>query len=505
MMTKHRIPALPTLSQLLEGIVNVSPAVDMHIAAIHLDSRKVQSASLFLAIEGLHVSGSRYIQDAIARGAVAILVEASSEFHNVAVRVPVFQVMDLQAKVGLIASRFYGDPSADLFITGITGTNGKTSIAYYLAQAFSDNGTQAVGSIGTLGYGEFGNLVATANTTPDAITIQQQLSQFRARKIHDVVMEVSSHALEQCRVNNVLFNTAVFSNLSRDHLDYHREMSSYGEAKKKLFMMPGLRNAVINMDDSLGAAFIKELDGQIDTFSYGLVDNVREKTKPRPLIEAVIARQEINSLQLQINSPWGSGELISRLSGRFNAYNLLAALTVLCLREIPFEIALEKLSVVRGVPGRMEYFGTAESARIFVDYSHTPDALQQALMSLREKCTGKLVCVFGCGGDRDKGKRPEMGKVAETYADCVILTSDNPRTESPESIIGDIQSGMSGLVPVVIHSDRAIAIHDAISSASKEDIVLIAGKGHETYQEIMSKKLPFSDRQLVRNLLEKTA
>jgi len=505
MMTRHNMPALPTLSHLLEGIVNVSPSVDMHIAAINLDSRKVQSASLFLAIEGLHVSGSRYIHDAITRGAIAILVDASSGFNGTLVSVPVFQVRDLQKKVGLIASRFYGDPSTDLFVTGITGTNGKTSIAYYLAQAFSDNGSQAVGSIGTLGYGEFGNLVATDNTTPDAITIQEQMSRFCIRKIHDVVMEVSSHALEQCRVNNVLFNTAVFSNLSRDHLDYHHDMASYGEAKKKLFTMPGLRHAVINQDDHFGASLIKELDRRLELVSYGLVDNLRRESRPRALLEAVIVRQEINSLQLQINSPWGRGELISRLSGRFNAYNLLAALAVLCLRDVPLDTALEKLSTVRGVPGRMEYFGTAESARIFVDYSHTPDALQQALKSLREKCTGKLVCVFGCGGDRDKGKRPEMGKVAESCADSVILTSDNPRSESPENIINDILAGMTGLVPVVIQIDRATAIRDAINSAGNQDVVLIAGKGHETYQEIMSRKLPFSDRQLVRNLLEQSA
>lgn len=504
MMAKRSIIERPTLAFLLEGIASINPSV-VPVAGIRIDSRRVAPADLFIAVEGMHTSGTKFIHDAIARGALAVLVDAKSGVESASVPVPVYQVTDLPSKIGLIASRFYGNPSKDLDITGITGTNGKTSIAFYLSQALSDGGTQPAGFIGTLGYGEFGKLVASANTTPDAITIQQLLSRFRSKGVRNIVMEVSSHALEQGRVNNTIFNTAVFTNLSRDHLDYHGEMSRYAGAKKKLFMMAGLTNAVINSDDTFGQMLIKEFDKQLNVVSYGLADNKQGDSSPRPTIEAELRKQEINSLFLQISSPWGTGQLQTRLSGRFNAYNLLATLAVLCLRGIPFDSALHTLSGVQGVPGRMEFFGHAGTVRIFVDYAHTPDALKQALMSLREQCSGKLVCVFGCGGDRDQGKRPEMGRVAEIWSDRVILTSDNPRSESPEKIIEDILAGMTGTIPVEVQADRALAIRTAIATSSKEDIVLIAGKGHETYQEIMSHKLPFSDRQLVRNLLEKSA
>ncbi len=505
MMARRSIIDMPTLAFLLEGMATKNPSVDLPVAAIRIDSRMVEPADLFIAVEGMHTSGTKFIHAAIARGAVAVLVDAKSRFESSSVPIPVFQVTDLPSKIGLIASRFYGNPSKDLNITGITGTNGKTSIAYYLAQAFSRGGAQPVGIIGTLGYGEFGKLVASANTTPDAITIQQLLCSFCSKHIRDVVMEVSSHGLAQGRVNNIIFSTAVFTNLSRDHLDYHGDMSRYAGEKRRLFMMAGLKNAVINSDDTFGQVLIKEFDKQLNIVSYGLADHPQRDNRSRQTIEAVLRKQQINSLLLDINSPWGSGQLQTRLSGRFNAYNLLAALAVLCLRDIPFDAALHRLSSVQGVPGRMEFFGHVDSPRIFVDYAHTPDALKQALMSLREQCSGKLVCVFGCGGDRDQGKRPEMGRIAEICSDRVILTSDNPRTESPEKIIQDILAGMSGAVPVEVQTDRALAIRTAIITSSNEDTVLIAGKGHETYQEVMSKKLPFSDRQLVRNLLEQSA
>ena len=504
MMAEHSVIRLPTLAILLEDIVDVKPSVDMPVAAVRLDSRLVELSDLFIAHEGTQTSGTRFIHDAIAKGASAILVDAKSGIAEASVPIPVYSVSNLSAKTGLIASRFYDNPSKDLYVSGITGTNGKTSIAYYLAQALSESGTQPVGSIGTLGYGVFPDLQASANTTPDAITIQRLLSEFRSRRIRDVVMEVSSHALEQGRANNILFHTAVFSNLSRDHLDYHGDMSRYAGAKRKLLLSDGLANAVINFDDEFGQQLIKDLTGQLNVISYGLADSVRRTNAPRPFIEAVIKKQEFNSLLMGINSPWGSGELQARLTGRFNAYNLLAALGVLYLRGMTFDSAVHKLSSVQAVPGRMEFFGRPDTARIFVDYSHTPDALQQALKSLREQCSGRLLCVFGCGGDRDQGKRPEMGRIAETGADHVILTSDNPRSEKPEKIIEDILDGMTGSTSIEIQPDRALAIRAAITGSGKEDIVLIAGKGHETYQEIMATKLPFSDRQLVRSLLEQS-
>jgi UDP-N-acetylmuramoyl-L-alanyl-D-glutamate--2,6-diaminopimelate ligase len=416
-------------------------------------------------------------------------------------RVPVIPIDKLKSRLGLMASRYYRDPSQDLNIIGITGTNGKTSIAYYLAQLFSKADSGQVGSIGTLGAGVFGQLQPGINTTPDVFIINELLSDFRAKQIHHVVMEVSSHGLEQGRVDNIQFETAVFTNLSRDHLDYHGDMVAYGEAKRKLFTSPGLKNAVINIDDEYGSRLFSELHNRINSISYGIVAH-SSNASVKPEVNAEILVQDINSLSLNINSPWGSSEVILPLSGEFNAYNILACLAVLCLHDMQFDNVLESLRGLKPVPGRMEAFVKEGYPGIFVDYSHTPDALKHALSYLKDHCNGRLVCVFGCGGDRDKGKRPVMGAAAEQYADLVYLTSDNPRNEPPEQIIDDIRKGMKGLVPIVIEQDRTMAITEAINSAKPEDIILVAGKGHETYQEIGNKRLPFSDRQLVRNLLE---
>lgn len=497
MMAERSTSGLPMLSMLLEGVLDKKLVADIPVSGIRLDSRQVQPGDLFIAVNGTNTSGSEFIDDAIRHGAAAILVDTSAKPVASGV-IPLYRVNNLQSIIGLIASRYYGHPSEDLYVTGITGTNGKTSVAWYLGQTLSGASNVPVGSIGTLGYGEFGKLVPANNTTPDAVTVQELLNRFRARRVRDVVMEVSSHALEQGRINNLLFRTAVFTNLTRDHLDYHGDMSAYAAAKKKLFMSAGLENAIINVDDEFGSQLINEFSGTLNIISYGLADNT---ARPRPDVEAILKEQTLASLVLDVSTPWGTGELLANLSGRFNAYNLMATLVVLCLRGIPFTTVLESLSTLRGVPGRMEYFRNKTSPAIFVDYAHTPDALQQALVSLRDQCKGKLICVFGCGGNRDQGKRPQMGHVAETWADRIILTNDNPRSESPEAIIHDIQSGMSGMVPVEIMTDRALAIQAAISNASSEDIVLLAGKGHETYQEIGTTRSPFSDRQMVRNLL----
>lgn len=504
MMARHTSSDMPSLTTLLAGISDVPAAADRQISGMELDSRRIRPGSLFVALEGSRTSGARFMHEAIANGAAAILVDSSIKLEPLFLPVPVCRVPDLQAKTGLIASRFYSHPSHDLRVTGITGTNGKTSIAWYLGQTLSADSSNAVGIIGTLGFGVFGELTASANTTPDAITVQRILDQFRSSHVREVAMEVSSHALDQGRVNGVLFDAAVFTNLSRDHLDYHPDMAAYANAKKKLFQSAGLQQAVINADDEFGARLIAEFSGQVNTVSYGLYDSVNVRQVPA-MVEGRVKRQDINALLLEINSPWGSGELLSHLTGKFNAWNLLATLSVLCLHNVPFESALERLSRVQGVPGRMEYFGNANTPAIIVDYSHTPDALEQALNSLRGHCRGKLVCVFGCGGDRDRGKRPQMGRIAETGADRVILTSDNPRSELPDDIIDDIKKGMSGLVPVEVYTDRELAIITAITTSALEDVVLIAGKGHETWQEVSGIKLNFSDRDMVRTLLEQTS
>lgn len=487
----------PALGYLLEGLADAGAYAAVPVAGIRIDSRRVQPGDLFIALQGRHTSGANFIDEAARRGAIAIL---GSGLQQDSIPIPVFNVSDLRFATGLIASRFFGEPSRHMNIVGITGTNGKTSVAYYLAQSLTAN-DRLVGVIGTLGYGVINNLKPAANTTPDVVTINELLAGFLSAGIFDAVMEVSSHALDQGRVSHVQFATAVFTNLSRDHLDYHTDLRAYGLAKKRLFSSPGLKAAVINTDDDLGRELAQELTGRLQLVSYGIVDRLNASGK-NPAVTAVIKEQGLNNLLLDVRSPWGQGELRAGLAGRFNAYNLLATLSVLCLHGLSFDAAVAALSRVRAVPGRMEYFGGKGTARIFVDYAHTPDALQQVLRTLRSLCTGRLICVFGCGGDRDRGKRPEMGRIAEQYADQVIVTSDNPRTEPPEKIIEDILAGMDKKIPIEIQPDRALAIQSVVLAAEPSDVVLIAGKGHETYQEIGTQRLPFSDRQLVRNLLE---
>jgi UDP-N-acetylmuramoyl-L-alanyl-D-glutamate--2,6-diaminopimelate ligase len=501
MMAIQTTTNLPSLKGLLQGLVSDSESFDIPVSGISTDSRKVNNGDVFIALDGSRTSGKVFVQEAVDKGATAILLESLPDNLDIKPDVPLIIVKGLKSNLGLLASRVYHDPSREIKIIGITGTNGKTSIAYYLAQLFSVFDKDHVGSIGTIGAGVFGKLQPKGNTTPDIISINELLNEFREKKIKHVVMEVSSHGLDQGRVDNIRFETAVFTNLSRDHLDYHGDMHIYGEAKKKLFTSPELKNAVINIDDEFGNRLFSDIHKQVNTISYG-IDGHSGKSGVKADVYAEIIKQGINSLTLKIHSPWGNSELTVPLTSRFNAYNILACVAVMSLHGMSFHKLIENLSGLVAVPGRMEAFIKEGNPGIFVDYSHTPDALMQALISLREYCDGQLICVFGCGGDRDKGKRSLMGSVAELYADQVYLTSDNPRTEPPDQILKDIRNGMKGLVPVELQPDRTIAISNAFKSANPDDIILIAGKGHETYQEIGHSKLPFSDRQLVRNLLE---
>jgi UDP-N-acetylmuramoyl-L-alanyl-D-glutamate--2,6-diaminopimelate ligase len=474
----------------------------VNVRSLRIDSREVKQGDLFIALGGHRLKGSDFIPDAVKNGAAAILVEKDNVDPGKPVSIPAVAVSDLQSKLGLIASRFYLDPSHDLIITGITGTNGKTSVAYFLAEVMADRFRQKIGSIGTLGYGVFGSLKPCLNTTPDVITINSILDDFRTRNIKRVVMEVSSHGLEQGRVNNINFDTAVFTNLSRDHLDYHQDMSAYAEAKKKLFLISGLKHAVINTDDVFGARLAEDIVKKTDVIRYGLTDGRTDKTGSIPDVSATIKHQELDSMTLDISSPWGGSELTVSLSGRFNAYNVLACLGVLCSQGLVFEDVIHSLAGIHGVPGRMECFTGPGLANVFVDYAHTPDALEQALSVIRPQCRGSLVCVFGCGGDRDKGKRPEMGSIASRYSDRIVLTNDNPRSELPGDIINDIRAGIPESSVIEVQFDRSLAIRNAIRSSGPDDCVLIAGKGHETYQEIGTVRSPFSDRQQVRNIME---
>ncbi len=483
------------LSRLLAGDAALPLRHDTVITGISLDSRNVQPGDLFLALPGSQTDGCEFISAAIEKGAVAVLRESPAGANiEIRQRIPVIPLSGLRQRAGIIAARFYGEPSAAMQVVGITGTNGKTSCSYFLAQALGD--ATPAGVIGTLGSGLFGELREGCNTTPDPVTLQSLLAQFRDKRVRHAVMEVSSHALEQGRVQGVCFDTAVFTNLSRDHLDYHGDMASYGAAKRKLFTMPGLRRAVINADDEFGRELLGSLPDGITVCSYTL--------EGRSAAAAMVAGTELhlgtNGLRMKLHTPWGRSEIKSPLLGRFNASNLLAALTTLLMLEVPLDQAVDRLSRLAPVPGRMESFGGEGTPLVVVDYAHTPEALEQVLIALREHGE-QLWCVFGCGGDRDRGKRPLMGAVAGKYADHVMITDDNPRSENSEVIVTEILAGISGSGDVAVCHERAGAITAVVQQASARDVVLVAGKGHEQFQQIGDLKRPFSDRDVVQRAL----
>lgn len=491
-----------TLSYLLEGLADFPSDIDCEITGLCLDSRQAGAGDLFLACRGQKTHGARYIEDAINAGVAVVAIESGAMEQPVDFDIPIVTIDKLGDKAGFIAARFYGKPSEHLDVVGITGTNGKTSVSHFIAQALSVDEKQKAGLVGTLGYGLYGQLQSTKNTTPDPVTLQRVLAEMRQQGASTAVMEVSSHGLEQGRTNGVNFNIGVFTNLSRDHLDYHRDMNAYAEAKKSLFFSPELNYAVINTDDEYGKKLAVELGDHLHVIRYGLEKSDSVDTgSGGSFVSAVIRKNNVDYLELDIKSPWGKGQLELRAGGEFNAYNALASLAVLCLLKIPFEQALTGLSGITPIPGRMESFTADGMPHVIVDYAHTPDALEKALIALRNQCRGRLHCVFGCGGNRDREKRPQMGRFAEKYADRIIVTNDNPRTEDPQIIIDDILSGIKQHDAVVVKPERSEAISFAIESANESDIVLVAGKGHETYQEMSGQRYPFSDRQLVRNLL----
>jgi UDP-N-acetylmuramoyl-L-alanyl-D-glutamate--2,6-diaminopimelate ligase len=481
------------LSELLRGIADVAASDDREISALEVDSRRVRPGALFCALPGVQADGRRFMAAAAQAGAAAIVYEANGvDIPRLAV--PAIGVDRLRSRIGTVADRFYGSPSHRLVVIGVTGTNGKTTCTQLLAQALDASpGRCAV--IGTLGYGYPGALNESLHTTPDAITLQRLLSEYAAAGARYISMEVSSHALEQGRVNAVAFDVAVFTNLTRDHLDYHGDMHAYGASKARLFDMPGLRHAVINADDALGRELIARVSPRIPTLSYGLANGE---------IRAEDLELTHDGMRLTVVTPQGRVALESSLFGRFNAANLLAVFATLVALGFDLAEAAARLRHAHPVPGRVERFGHRPGTPlVVVDYAHTPDALEQVLRALREHGPRRLWCVFGCGGNRDRGKRPQMGRIAETLADVVVLTDDNPRHEPPEAIIDEIRAGMRTRPRVT--RDRKAAIALAVAEAGAEDIVLVAGKGHEDYQQFGDTRIPYSDRQVVRELLGEAA
>ena len=492
------------LSDLLDGSGDVSVHQDREITHITLDSRQVGSGSAFFACAGTRQHGLDYLQQAIERGAAAIIYEPDNEWTRMRVSeqavpsgVSLIAVEGLHQQVSRIAGRFYGQPSASLSLVGFTGTNGKTSCSQFLAQTLEP--ATHCGVIGTLGNGFLNTLKQSIHTTPDPIELQSLLADMVRGKASVVAMEVSSHALDQARVEDLQFDVAVLTNLSRDHLDYHGSMDEYAAAKRRLFEMPNLSCAVLNLDDEFGRQLHHSLGGRVPVIGYSL-DDLSGNGVERWLSVTRLAADSAG-MRIGIDSSWGGGELQTALLGRFNVSNLLAVLAVLLERGLPLGEALDRLSGVRTVAGRMESFGSSNQPLVVVDYAHTPDALAQTLLALRPHAKGRLICLFGCGGERDKGKRPEMGRVAEECADLVYVTDDNPRTEASDLIIQNILDGMVNAEKAVVIANRKQAVESAIKTATVGDVVLVAGKGHEDYQQIGDLRVSYSDRLLVESLL----
>lgn len=477
------------------------------ITSLVTDSRAIRQGDTFVAYPGEKSDGRQFIAQAIAQGANAVIYEQHNFVWDTRWGVANLAVSDLRHKAGWLADEVYGAPTEHLWTVGVTGTNGKTSTCHWIAQALNDADRKCA-LIGTLGNGFVHALQASANTTPDAVCLQGLLADYLRNGAQAVAMEVSSHALVQGRVNGVRYDVALLTNLTRDHLDYHGDMQSYAAAKRRLFDWQSLKFAVINLDDAFGAELALQLkDREVEVIAYGLSQaalHLAERHGMR-MVYGNVLQMSAQGMRLEIRSSWGGGELNSTLVGKFNAANLLGALAVLLVSDISLSDAMDSLSRVLPVAGRMQRIGENSQPAVIVDYAHTPDALEKVLLALREVSVpteDRLICVFGCGGDRDRGKRAMMGLVAEKFADICIVTSDNPRSEDPQQIIGDVVSGMSANKHEII-VDRAAAIERAIGLAKCGDIVLVAGKGHEDYQEIKGVKHCFSDVDVAMQALKK--
>jgi UDP-N-acetylmuramoyl-L-alanyl-D-glutamate--2,6-diaminopimelate ligase len=483
--------------------MNLTAIDQLGIRRLAADSRCVTRGDAFVAYPGETQDRRRFIAQAIARGAGCVLWEKRGFRWNPEWRVPNLGVTQLRARAGIIASRVYGEPSARLRMIGVTGTNGKTTCSHWIAQAMNHCG-QRTAVIGTLGYG-LGKVVhPLVNTTPDAVWLHAQLANFLRRGARAVSMEVSSIGLDQDRVAGVQFDAALFTNLTRDHLDYHRTMQRYRRAKLRLFECESLRHAIVNLDDDFGGELAQRVRRRgLRVLGYGFGSRVADARRlPRVIGSKLVAGA--GGMRFDVSTPWGSATIDSPLIGRHNASNLLGSLATLLASEIKFKDAVATLGKLKPVPGRMQKLGGGRLPLVVVDYAHTPDALEHVLRSLRELAAdgdARIICVFGCGGDRDRGKRLLMGKMAAQFADRVVITSDNPRSEDPLAIIADIRKGVGG--DYVVEPDRRRAIARAMRDARRGDYVLVAGKGHENYQEIDGVRRPFSDVAVARAALQR--
>ena len=499
------------LKELLEGFVSftnlsLGEAEDRQISGLALDSREVIAGNVFIALAGAKQHGLAHVAQAVDKGACVVVFDPAGgrkqpveQINNV----PMIAVEDLGPKLGDIAARFYGDPSGFMDVIGITGTNGKTSCSHFLSQMLDD-----CGIVGTLGWGEWGKLSKTLNTTPDALKTQRVLAELLKDKKKIVAMEVSSHGLEQGRVNGVTFKGAVFTNISRDHLDYHGTMEAYLQAKLALLNKPGLAFAVVNLDDFYSEQIIAAVPETV--VLWGI--SVQGKTLAScECVRAENILYKVDGIEFDVCWRGNSLRVNVPLYGDFNNENVLTVLAVMLAMGVSMPEAVKKLKLIKPVAGRMERFGGDGQPLIFVDYAHTPDALDKVLSSLRKHCGQDLWVVFGCGGNRDKGKRPEMGRIAEQWADHVIITDDNPRFENGQDIVKDILAGCRDVIDresvskIEVIQNREQSIQNVIARAAEKDCIVVAGKGHEDYQESNGVQIAFSDSQVVIDALKMRA
>ncbi len=493
-MPAEHLTVAMTLADLLQGIVD-APAIPVH--GISSDSRRLDEGDVFLAVQGLTSHGLDFLAEAAESHVAAVVWDSSTGATPADVGVPTIAVPELASRLGEIADRFYGEPSAALGITGITGTNGKTTVAWLIAQAGELLGNRC-GYLGTLGFG-VGELQGDEGmTTPATIELHGTLAGFVGQGASQAAIEVSSHALAQGRVDGVRFDTAIFTNLTRDHLDYHKDMRDYFDSKARLFLDCSPKHRIVNLDSEYGEQLAARCGQEVITVStnFTRVANGR----PYVFVRSVVANQD--GSDVSFTSSWGDGKFELHMPGDFNVANAMLVLALMLNNGIELARACDVMAQLSAPPGRMQRVA-GEGPAAYVDYAHTPHALEVALRALRPHTHGKLWCVFGCGGDRDTGKRPQMGKAAEHFADQVVLTSDNPRSEDPQSIIEDIVAGFTRPERATIVEDRAAAIAWALQQAADNDVVLVAGKGHEDYQEIGAEQRPFSDYAVAAAALRK--
>ncbi len=461
---------------------------------LSLNSKQISKNTVFIAYPGNKHDGREFIQEAIENGAAGIIFESKNFKKNLNLSIPNISISDLRNKLAAISSQFYEYPSKKISIIGITGTNGKTTSAYWLSQCLNHLKIKTA-FIGTLGYGDLKKLKKSQNTTPSAIDLQRSIKEIYKKKYKYVAMEVSSHGIKEQRINNIEFKQRLFTNLSRDHLDYHKTMSEYAEVKKKFMLSEKNGNIIVNIDDKVGQSIFNNSvlpDNKKVSFS------IYKKSK----IQATNISQKHNNLNFDLNYYGKSFPVRLKLIGIFNIYNVLGVIG--CLSTMGFEVnqIINSLKKIKQVPGRTEFIKKSKDLpSVMIDYAHTADALENILKSIKINSFKKIILVFGCGGDRDKGKRKEMAKIAEEYADHSLITSDNSRNENPKDIIEDISKHFDQEPIKII--DRKEAICEAIKMADKGDLVVIAGKGHEEYQEIGNKKIYFSDKKVVDDFIKK--